>query len=269
MNAAFSRFSRTAALLAISGLVITGCGTTADTSPAAGEATETKQAPVAEPTTAVTGSGTLAGTVINGLPTKKEIANDGKGEYIQTTISPDDPAMNYNPAIVESTATDRFSEADIREAQKMLVTFIAEEVYDSTLNGNPNDHAAIDRWFASHADLIAPEQFDIMLNEVKNDVTMHPVMRGTHREGYELAYGPDTVHVLDRDITVTKIQGGVIDGYTVLGVDATGSVTHAVQNKGSQVAENTTPDLRFTLIQAGGKWVIAGFQNSFHITPVQ
>lgn len=267
MNAAFSRLALTVGLLTLSSTTLTGCGSapTAETSALAG-ITADAQSSAAETTAA---SVTPAGSVINGLPTKNELVNDGKGDYIQTTILPNDPALSYDPAVVEESATDLFSAADIGEAHKMIVTFIAEEVYDSTLNGNPGDHAAIDRWFAKHADIFASDQIESISNAMKTDARQHLVMRGTHRDGYELEYGPDQVHVLERDIRVSAIRGATMDGTNYLGFQATGSVTHAVRSKGSSMGENTIPDLNFTMKQIGDKWVIAGYQNTFNIAAVE
>lgn len=271
MSAAFSRLSRTAALLAVSGLVLTGCGTAAEIPPATGEATETNQPPVAEATTAATASGVEAGAVINGLPTKKELANDGKGEYIQTTVSPDDPARIYNPAIVQSSATDLFSEAEIREAQEMLVTFIYEEVYDSTILGNPSDQANVDRWVAKHADSFAPEHLEEVVGHIKNPTgNVHPIMLAPFRIGkYDLDYGPNAVHVAERNITFREIMGATVDGIDYLGFDATGMVRHVVHSKGSKLMEHTDTAINFTIRQDNGKWVIAGALHTFSTAAVQ
>lgn len=43
--------------------------------------------------------------------------------------------MQYDPAIVDDAAKAHFSEAELTEAQRMIVRFIAEEAIDSTLNG--------------------------------------------------------------------------------------------------------------------------------------
>lgn len=268
MNATNSRLARIAGLLVFTSVVLFGCGAAPAAETATTEApTQTDGASVAEATATPE---TLAGTVINGLPTKPVLANDGKGVYIQTTISPDDPALKYNPAVVNPSATDRFSEAEIADAHKMIVTFIAEEVYDSTLNGNHGDHANVDLWFAQHKDILDSEQTEGFVNATKNDISMHLVMRGNHRDGkYELDYGPNAVHVAEREITIDDIRGGPINGKEYLGVHATGSVTHVVRSKGNKVWENTIPDLNFTLGRVDGRWVIVGFQNTFSISPAE
>jgi hypothetical protein len=83
--------------------------------------------PTATPTPTVT---SLARGVV-----AKGVANDGIGDYLQTSITDGDPAMQYDPAIVDDAAKAHFSEAELTEAQRMIVRFIAEEAIDSTLNG--------------------------------------------------------------------------------------------------------------------------------------
>jgi hypothetical protein len=72
----------------------------------------------------------------------KGVANDGTGEYLQMSIADTDPAMKYNPAITDGAAKAHFSEAELAEAHKTAVKFIAEEAIDSTLNGGTD----VDGW---------------------------------------------------------------------------------------------------------------------------
>jgi hypothetical protein len=95
----------------------------------------------------------------------KGVANDGKGDYLQTSIADTDPAMKYNPAIADDAAKAHYSEAELAEAQKVIVRFIAEEGIDSTLNNGTD----IDGWFAANKDQIHPAVHDIVLADLKAD----------------------------------------------------------------------------------------------------
>jgi hypothetical protein len=198
-------------------------------------------------------------TLPNGL-IAKGIANDGKGDYIQTSIADTDPAMQYNPAITDDAAKAHYSEAELAEAQKVIVRFIAEEVIDSTLNGGSD----VDGWWAAHKDQVHPLNQDLMLNELKS-VDKSPLARESWiatRPGYSYLHGTDTPRIKSRNITPNKLryvtsstlQGVMLDTNTNWSMEVTGGKHTGVQST------NATASVAVAKDAADGKWKVAGYQ---------
>ncbi|WP_284978675.1 hypothetical protein [Arthrobacter sp. fls2-241-R2A-200] len=196
-------------------------------------------------------------TLPNGL-VAKGVANDGHGDYIQTSIADTDPAMKYNPAITDDAAKAHFSEADLAEAQKVIVRFIAEEAIDSTLN----DGTDVDAWWAAHLDQIHPGNM-VMLTDMKSskDILARERWMAT-KPGFSYAHG-DKPRVTRRTITPVKlgfVENGPLQG-VMLGTTA--SYSMAVTSGPDQ---NSTAELTFTAAKdpADGKWKIAGYNTNYH-----
>lgn len=192
----------------------------------------------------------------------KGVANDGKGEYLQTSISDSDPAMTYNPAIVDDAAKANYSEADIAEAQKTAVRFIAEEAIDSSVNGG-ND---VDGWFAAHKDQILPANQPIMLQDMKSDKDILARERWiANRPGYSYLHGATTPRIQSRTITpkqVSFVQSGNLQGIMV---DTTASWSMKVTGGSHSGVQSTTAELSFAVAKdVDGKWKIAGYDTNYH-----
>ncbi|QHK20693.1 hypothetical protein GU243_14230 [Pseudarthrobacter psychrotolerans] len=194
----------------------------------------------------------------------KGVANDGKGDYLQTSIADTDPAMRYNPAITDDAAKAHFSEAELAEAQKVIVRFIAEEAIDSTLN----DGTDIDGWFAAHKDQISPVDQPLMLDDVKSskDIVARERWMAT-KPGLSYVHGADTPRVTAR--TITPIALSYVEGNGEQGVqlDTTTSYEMAVAVDGKRKkVQSTTAELSFAAAKdpADGKWKIAGWNTNYH-----
>lgn len=213
------------------------------------------------------------GATVNGIPTKTEIANDGKGQYIQTTISPDDPALKYNPAIVEETASSAYSPEEITDAQKFTMTFIAEESIDSTLNNNPGNAEVQEAWWAKNKDNFDPAYQAEAYNDLKgNDPSKPLVFRGQFRDGkYDLTSGADQAHVYSRTITPTRVLGGVVNGRQLIAFDAEVNFAMNAKVNGAVTQEATSGLVSYTLgkNESTGKWQIVGYTSNFSTTPVK
>lgn len=224
-------------------------------------------------------------TTITGLKIPvKGIQNDGKGEYLQTTISDSDPVMTVDQSVVEPTATGQWSPAEISDANKMVIKFIAEEAIDSTLSGgNPDDKANTQKWIDTHSPLFAPNQKASLIADVwDNDPNKPIVFRGQFRdEKYGLVHGKDVTHVADRKIKVNRIVGGSLDdGTKAIGVEAdvqfslntdfqpsAGKLSDT--GKSAAVVESTNATISYTLVKgAKGEWLISGFYSTFTTVPV-
>lgn len=225
-------------------------------------------------TPSVAKAGVEAGDVINGLPTKKELANDGKGSYIQTTISPNDPALAYDPAIVEANASSAYSEAEIKEVQKLFATFVAEETIDSTLNNNQSDPAVQDAWWAKHKEEIdAPSQDEVLAQIKSTDPNATFLFVGRFRQNspdYRLVSGSDKTHVHSRTIKPKAIRAGTLpDGRKVLGVQADVQFELNALLHGKPVLESSNGTLSYSYTKdSSGNWKMTGYHAQYFTAPV-
>lgn len=193
----------------------------------------------------------------------KGVANDGIGAYLQTSIADTDPAMQYNPAITDDAAKAHYSAAQLADAQKVIVRFIAEEAIDSTLNGG---NADVDGWWAAHKDQIHPSNQAIMLNDLKagkDDVAREQWI--AKKTGYSYVHGADTPRVTARTITPVKfyyVETGPLQG---LMLDTTAAYSMAVKG-GLGHIQNSTAEISYAVAidPADGKWKIAGYDAGFH-----
>ena len=213
--------------------------------------------PSAIPTATATATPTLAAGII-----AKGVANDGKGDYLQTTIADTDPAMQYNPALADDAAKAHYSEADLAEAQKVTVKFIAEEVIDSTLNGGGN----VDNWWAAHKDQIHPLNQDMMLSELKagKDNVARESWMAT-KPGYSYVHGADTPRVQSR--TITPIGLRYVESDTLQGVMLDTQISYSMKVTGGTHTgiQTTTANASYAVAKdpADGKWKIAGYNANF------
>lgn len=211
------------------------------------------------------------GDVIKGIPTKSELVNNGKGDYIQTTISDDDPAMKFNPALVTTPeASKLFTNAEMEDAQRFVMRYLAEEAIDSQINDNSTDTKNIDDWWAKNKDKMAPQYQEEFLATLKGDDQTKALVFRTNFRTYSLDYGKDKTRVFDRKLTVDKIQGGTINGSSVLIFDASGSFSMPAVVSGSVKKEDTSASFRLSVRKepSTGKWVIVGAKNTFKTAPL-
>lgn len=253
-------------------VALSACGVESGKAQAESDAQPSTTAAATPSATAKTG--VKAGDVINGLPTKKELANDGKGDYIQTTIAPDDPALAYNPAIVNQEEDGLFSEEEIKDAQKFVITFLAEEGLDSTLNDNHADPAAQDAWWAKHKDQFDPlNQAELLADVKSNDPNKPIVFRGQFRQDrankYSLVHSSDVTHVYSRKITPNEIKTGIRNGQKLIGIHSDVDFSMNAVVDGKTVVEATSGKVGYTVTKSPeGKWLITGYNSRYTTTPV-
>lgn len=194
----------------------------------------------------------------------KEVVNNGKGEYQQTTISPDDPALKYDPNVVMPDATAKFSPEEIAAAQKSAVTFLAEEGIDSTLN----DGKDVDGWWAKNKDRIAPELQAPVYDYLKSGKNF--VATGSwdaaNSGGWGYVYNKDQPRVKNRTITVTGVRSednpagtslifNTDVDYTMAGKDSAGAPTD-INVKGTMMYAVRKD-------AATGNWLITGQKSNY------
>lgn len=194
--------------------------------------------------------------------TFKGFANDGKGEYLQTSISDSDPAMKYDPSIIDAETKSRYTADDLAEAQKVIVKFIAEEVIDSTLNGGNDD---TDGWFEAHKDKIHPANWDSMIEALKSENSVLARERWMKdKEGYSYVHGPATPRVIARTITPKKLYLLESSSMQGLKLDVTASYTMAVaMNDEPDGTQTTNAKISYAVSKdpTDGKWKISGWGN--------
>lgn len=254
----FQRLTLTAVLTG-SALLATGCSGSAP------------QAPTASPDVASPVASVVASPVAT-VPPKlgagiiaKGVANDSKGDYLQTSIADTDPAMQYNPVIADAAAKAHYSAAELSEAQKVVVKFIAEEVIDSTLNGGTD----VDGWWAAHKDQIHPGNLAPMLADLKKTDTDILVRESwiARYPGYSYVHGVETPRVSVRTISPYKIgyvESSTLQGATV-STDASWSM-NVINEEGHNGVQKSTAKLTFSVVKdpADGKWKIAGYNTDYH-----
>lgn len=261
-------FRKTAAAAGLAGaLLFTSACSTSET--AAPDATAAPSATASQaPAPAPSADTVISKTLPSGL-IAKGVANDGKGDYLQTSIADTDPAMKYNPAITDSAAKAHFSEVDLAEAQKVIVRFIAEEAIDSTLNGARGD---IDGWFAAHKDQIHPVNQPIMLKDMKGDNGDKSILDTESwmatKAGYSYVHGASTPRVTARTITPTQLT--YVESPELQGVmlDTKATYSMAVTGGSHGNVQRTTAEISFAAAKdaADGKWKIAGYNVAYHTT---
>jgi hypothetical protein len=256
----FQRLTLTA-MLATSALLATGCSGNGAQAVPAPSTTESAASATVAATTAPTTSAVPAVALPAGI-IAKGVANDGKGQYLQTSIADTDPAMQYNPAITDDAAKAHYSAADLADAQKVIVKFIAEEAIDSTLNGGTD----IDGWFAAHKDEIFPTNQAIMLSELKagkDDVAREQWIAS--KPGYSYVHGADTPRVTARTITPTKFR--YVESGSLQGVMLDTNVSYSMKVTGGSHTgiQSTTATISFAVAKdsADGKWKIAGYNSHY------
>lgn len=243
-------------------------GGNVDTSPTSSPTTIS--APATPSPIASDGNG-VPGGIINGLPTKKELATDGNGQYVQTTVAPDDPAYEYNPAVVDDQATSRYSPDEIKEAQKTAVDYAADAI-DSPMNGSAGNTEVAGAWWEANKDRFDPEYQDVMRDgALSADPNQPVVFKANHRSSYQLQYGENKTHIASREIKVTNITAGELNGRTAIAVRMNIDFTNAVYVDGRDAREASNGDVTYTMLKdpATGKFLISGANSVYTTNPVR
>lgn len=242
-------------------LVFTSSCASSGSLPASGP-TDTATPPSISQTATPSASPTATTPALPAGIVAKGVENNGKGTYLQTSISDNDPAMKYNPAITDAAAKANFSESDLADAQKAAVKFIAEEGIDSTLNGGGN----VDIWYKAHKEQIHPSNQAIMLGDLKDgkDVVAREQWMAT-KPGYSYVYGNNTPRISARTITPTSIK--FVEGNGLQGVWVNTQVNYSMPVTGGthSGAQSTTATISYAMAKdaADGKWKIAGYESNF------
>lgn len=253
------RKSITVVGVASSLLLVSACGTVS-TPPVASPSESSTASKSAEPSTIA--SATASGVPASSIPVKGA-ANNGKGQYLQTTVSADDPAMKYNPDVVDATIKAQYSPEQITDAQRMVVTFTAEEGIDSILNDG-ND---VEAWWAANKDKIAPE----FQGKVKSqlDSGREFVNRrswGPERAGdFTYDYKASSPRISERKIAVASLKSGNDVDNSIVITMKVNYVVQAKDSSGKSFPVKVLADMMFAVRKdaASGKWLLDGQNSSY------
>lgn len=215
----------------------------------------------ATPTPQVSGGSNL-GPESNGLPIEEQPVSDAYGEYRQTTILPDDPAFTFDPVVIDATASERYTEAEVEQAQRAAVEYAVVAI-DSPMNGSPGDESSAARWWSANQERFVPNQRDLLwAGVVSPDINDTVVYKGTHRDGtnFALQYGNDVPHIVARTIETTSIYAAELDGETMIAVALEVNFSNGVVIDGKKDTEYVRGDVAFTLRKdpATGQFQING-----------
>lgn len=221
--------------------------------------------PVASPSVSISqeATPTVAPTPTTPALPAKGVVNNGVGEYQQTTIAPDDPALKYDPATADATIQSQYTPEQIAEAQKVVVTFVAEEGIDSTLNGGKN----VDAWWAANKDKIAPEFQNDVYKELSSNGEF--VARGSWGRGnpdnLTYNYEANSPRVQQRSIKVEKIFSVNDPNNSIVINSKIDYIVKAKDSAGKEMPINVKGDMMYAVRKdaATGKWLIVGNKSNY------
>lgn len=191
------------------------------------------------------------------IPDTGQVVDNGKGKYLQSTISDSDPAMKMNREMYLSDAKALYSEEELYEAQKTVIRFIAEETIDSTVQGGGNT----DEWFERNKNRFAPEYQDTVkqaLKDPKNAFLINSEIRD--EAGYDLKYDETSIRLENRSILLTSITKASNDR-----INVTADIKYKLKTNDGK-SETVSGQVSYIVTQtAGNEWLISGHKNKVSI----
>lgn len=263
MNRRLATFSL-AGLLALT----TACSApTPSTSPTSASATKpdvpAKTSPPAEPVDEAVQPGADIG--VPGLVALRRVTTDN-GSYIQSTLAPGNPLLGYDPKRVQNKVKDAYSQAEILDAQRFLVTFIAEEGLDSSLGDNMTPQTRQTWYDANRSKFIADAPWlDPLVLESDNAGALVNAYAQFQRPGYSLAHdgGP---RVAAESINLIQLYGDEnVPGITMQAETTISRRTDATNAKPLEEFKSTN---LYSAVQEDGQWKISKWQNLWTTTKV-
>jgi hypothetical protein len=198
-------------------------------------------------------------------PTGK-LVSAPNGDYLQSTIKSDDPALQLNLAIMDASA-QALRHADVLEAQKTAVSFMAEQGIDSPLNGGG---ISVDEWWAQHKNEFSAtykDEFYKSLSEGKPFV-LNEEWQKSYGDKYRYVTSTDKPRIYDRVITPTAIWA-VENGSIAVQANVSYKipVVPGVGKTGTGI-QATTGVMTYSVIKdpATGKWLIDGYDHDVYTT---
>lgn len=208
------------------------------------------------------------------------VANDGKGEYLQSSIDESDPAWAFATDVLEPDVSPTLTEEQLTEAQHVFLKFATEEGIDSVFR-RPHalkDQALLDAWVERNASkFIEGKVFEL---GVEDTDTISPMEAGyldlegaldpsvKTENAFTYDYGSDKMRMRERHIVMTKIagpdvmstQGSVADNMVAMTAVITYSMDARINGEPAVESGVTTAFANMELID--GEWKIKSFMTN-------
>ena len=208
------------------------------------------------------------------------VVNDGSGEYLQTTVADDDPALAWQPEKFVRAEINAMPKDRVLAAQKTAVKFIAEEGIDATMNavherlGQPEGTTTLNpaasqvwaEWLSRNQSKYASNyKLDLQdpwkhTNRGTGSGTVGPgVLFGGDRQfvksgpQFSYVYGADKTRLLDRKFDIKAISGDNNGVQMLLEVDFNLAATYA----GKPVIERGSQTYTIEMVEEAGVWKFA------------
>lgn len=205
--------------------------------------------------------------------TAGEVVKTDKGEYLKSTISNDDPAMQYDENLVDPLTRENVPRENLESAHKYAVKYIAEEVIDSPLN---NGAVSVDSWWAENKNRFDPQYHDEIYTtmiEKEGPVVRNNWQKDVTEFEYNYVYSPNETRLSERDI---KVNSMYVSDTGVYMLDAEYSYSAKVNEPNGIGTEKISGTYRVGLIPSTtspGGWMINYYDSKYkpsdYIPPVK
>ena len=198
-----------------------------------------------------------ANTSVQKIPDTGEVMDNGKGKYLQSTITDNDPAMKMNRELFNRDLKDIYSDQELFEAQKTVIRFIAEETIDSTVQGGGNTN----EWFEKNKGRFTPEYQPLVQKALKDPNSAFLIDSGIRSAaGYDLAYDEKSVRVDKRSILLSSISKASGDR-----VNVSADIKYKLKTNDGKTETGSGQVSYIVTKSADGKWLISGYKNKVSI----
>lgn len=194
------------------------------------------------------------------------ISTFGPSPYLSSTISDDDPAMQFDADDVSDVAAGAYSEDEVAEAQAFIVRFIAEHHLDTPLlNASGEDGV---EWFEARKDALDPEQWDDFREPLSQPGVGGVIPDYQWLEGetvLDVEYSQETPRVIDRKIELDEIDLSASGDALLFEFDLEGRIAGTeVGGESRELFLFIEGDASFALLPSESGWMIVDFTNDMH-----
>ncbi|PPG15382.1 hypothetical protein C5D36_09815 [Rathayibacter sp. AY1C6] len=193
---------------------------------------------------------------------KPAVITDKYGSYALTTIDPTDESMVVDQASLDSSvAQSGWSEADVLSAQQFVVTFVAEQLNDSTALDR---QTGWEQWKQDEAPkYVHPDYVDGIRSEQSDGADRSIIISNNFNNATPDLVRDGGPRVAAGEISTDQVWAFTTDaGVPALSIKGTSSYTYRAVD-GAPVYSDT--DWAYALARSEGSWLITGFENGFDL----
>jgi len=208
-----------------------------------------------------------------GISANGQKVTDSFGTYTQIALSPSSILLKLDSTVIEKVATDKFSNADIDAAQKVVANFLISEGADSILAFDKSQDARNKWLIANKSKFSADTQSELTKAINTNTVDQgFGVLEGNTGGGWRdtadikpVPYTADAPRVYFEDVKLTDI--GLIKGDLSMtySLSYVRLVTVAGDTKKTHIEKVNSTQSYSVRKAADGTWKLTGWQNKFDI----